>query len=120
MIILNKDDILYSVTIDELLKAVEEAFIIQENGNYLMPDRLHIDFNGNVLLLMPAFTDDYFSTKLVSVFPGNREKNMPAIYGSLLLNDSTTGKPLALFDLITARLIYSKAQEKNIGTMVEF
>ncbi len=98
MIILNKQDILEAVTFDELLKAVEEAFIIQESEDFLMPGRTHIDNNGNVLLLMPAFAGKYFSTKLVSVFPGNREKNLPAIYGSVLLNDGTTGKPLALFE----------------------
>ncbi len=98
MLILNKDDILNSVTIDELLKAVEEAFIIQEKGNFLMPDRSHIDYNENVLLLMPAFAGDYFSTKLVSVFPGNRKKNLPAIFGSVLLNDGTTGETLALLE----------------------
>ena len=52
MLILNKKDILNSVTIDELLKAVEEAFIIQERGNFLIPDRSHIDYQGNVLLFM--------------------------------------------------------------------
>jgi ornithine cyclodeaminase len=98
MLILNKDDILKSVTFDELLKAVEEAFIIQEKGNFLMPDRLHIDYNENVLLLMPAFTGDYFSTKLVSVFPENRKKNLPVIFGSVLLNDGTTGETLALLE----------------------
>ncbi len=98
MLILNKDDILISVTFDELLKAVEETFIIQEKGDFLMPDRSHIDYNGNVLLLMPAFTGDYFSTKLVSIFPKNRKKNLPAIFGSVLLNDGTTGETLALLE----------------------
>ncbi len=98
MLILNKDDILKSVTFDELLKAVEETFIIQEEGDFLMPDRSHIDYNENILLLMPAFAGDYFSTKLVSIFPGNRKKNLPAIFGSVLLNDGTTGETLALLE----------------------
>ena len=98
MLILNESDIIKAVDFDELLKSVEEAFLIQETGNYNMPDRMHIDQEENVLLLMPCFTDDFFSTKLVSVFPENKNLGKPAIYGSLILNDGKTGEPLAMMN----------------------
>ncbi len=98
MLILNESDIIKAVDFNELLKSVEEAFLIQEEGNFNMPDRMHIDQDGNVLLLMPCFTDDYFSTKLVSVFPENKNIGKPALYGSLILNDGETGEPLALLN----------------------
>jgi ornithine cyclodeaminase len=98
MLILNSSDIQSSVTILEVLEAVEKAFIFQEEGNYLMPDRMHIEQGKNVLLLMPAFAGEYFSTKLVSVFPDNIKVNRPIIYGTVVLNDSDNGKPLAVLE----------------------
>ena len=98
MLILNESDIIKAVDFNELLKSVEEAFLIQETGNFNMPDRTHIDHEGNVLLLMPCFTKDYFSTKLVSVFLENKNLGKPAIYGSVILNDGKTGEPLALLN----------------------
>jgi ornithine cyclodeaminase len=98
MLILNESDIIKAVDFNELLKSVEEAFLIQETGNFNMPDRSHIDHEGNVLLLMPCFGDDYFSTKLVSVFPKNKKLGKPAIYGSVVLNDGQTGEPLAIIN----------------------
>jgi ornithine cyclodeaminase len=47
---------------------------------------------------MPSFSRDYFSTKLVSVFPENLSRNEPVIYGSVVLNDGHSGKPLAVLD----------------------
>lgn len=98
MLVLNEADIIKAVDFNDLLKSVEDAFLMQEKGNFNMPDRTHIDFEGNVLLLMPCFSNDYFSTKLVSVFPENKNLGKPAIYGSVILNDGKTGEPLALLD----------------------
>ena len=98
MLILNESDIIKAVDFNELLKSVEEAFLIQETGNFNMPDRMHIDHAGNVLLLMPCFAYDFFSTKLVSVFPENKNLGKPAIYGSVILNDGKTGEPLAMLN----------------------
>lgn len=98
MLIINESDIIQAVDFNELLKSIEEAFLLQEKGDFNMPDRTHIDNEGNVLLLMPCFTDDFFCTKLVSVFPENKNLNKPAIYGSVILNDGKTGEPLAMMN----------------------
>jgi len=98
MLILNESDIIQAVDFNELLKSVEEAFLIQEAGNFNMPNRMHVEQDGNVLLLMPCFTDDLFSTKLVSIFPENINHGKPVIYGSVILNDGKTGEPLALLN----------------------
>ena len=98
MLLLNKDQIADSVTILDVLQAVEEAFLLQESGNYLMPDRMHIEHDGNVLLLMPAFSAGHFSTKLAAVFPDNTALGLPVIHATVILNDATTGKPLALLE----------------------
>lgn len=51
------------------------------------------------LLLMPAWLSGrYFGVKMVSVFPGNGKRGLPAIFGSYLLSSGTTGELLAIFD----------------------
>ena len=98
MLILNDSDILRSIDFNELLKSVEEAFLLQEQGEYFMPDRMHMEYKGNTQLLMPAFAKDYFATKLVSLFPNNSKLNKPSLYGTVVLNDGHTGEPLALLN----------------------
>lgn len=80
------------------VKAMEQAFIDTARGVVEVPQRVHIDRDENTLLLMPCFGSTYFSTKLVSVFPKNLQKKEPMIYGSVVLNDGQTGKPLAVMD----------------------
>ncbi|MDB5716572.1 MAG: ornithine cyclodeaminase family protein [Sphingomonadales bacterium] len=51
------------------------------------------------LLLMPAWQDGGFlGVKIVSVFPGNAARNVPALHSTFLLSDGTTGAPLGLLD----------------------
>ena len=57
-----------------------------------------IGFRDDTLLLMPCFGEKYFCTKLVSVFPGNLQKQKPMIYGTVVLNDGKTGEALAVLD----------------------
>ncbi len=51
------------------------------------------------LLLMPAWQPGAaLGIKVVSVFPGNAAKSLPAVMGQYLLLDATTGAPKALID----------------------
>ena len=53
------------------------------------------------LLLMPAWTrgsSSRLGIKVVTVFPDNGKRELPAIYGQYLLLDGTTGASLALLD----------------------
>ncbi len=84
--------------IERWVSAMEQAFIDTAQGVVEVPQRLHLDRGENTLLLMPCFGSDYFCTKLVSVFPENLKKKEPVIYGSVLLNDAQTGRPLAVMD----------------------
>jgi ornithine cyclodeaminase len=97
MLIVQSDQIDELITRSEAVETIEEALLIQEKGNFTMPDRTHVYQNDNLLLLMPAFTENYFSTKLVSVFPENTKLQIPSIQGIVVLNDGNTGEPLALF-----------------------
>lgn len=54
-----------------------------------------------MLLLMPAWTrgpGSHVGIKVVTVFPDNGKRSLPAIYGQYLLLDGTTGQSVALLD----------------------
>jgi ornithine cyclodeaminase len=94
----DSDAIGKAAPIDKWVEAMEQAFIDTAQGVVEVPPRVHLDRGPNTLLLMPCFGSTYFSTKLVSVFPKNLLKKEPMIYGSVLLNDGQTGRPLAVMD----------------------
>jgi len=98
MIYLTETDILKAATIDEMLDAIEASLRIYEKKEFHMPQRLHVDHEDNVLLLMPCFTKDYFGTKVITLFPDNPVKNVPVLNGIMVLNDAQTGLPLALLN----------------------
>lgn len=98
MIFLGDSEIRKAVSHAEIMAAVEQAFALHEKGAYDMPPRMHVHHGDNTLLYMPCFTEYIFGTKLLTLFPGNAEKNKPVIEGLMLLNDAETGLPLALLN----------------------
>jgi ornithine cyclodeaminase len=94
----DSEDIGNAAPIDRWVAAMEQAFVDTTIGVVDVPQRVHIDRGPNTLLLMPCFGSTYFSTKLVSVFPKNLQHKEPMIYGTVLLNDGQTGRPLAVMD----------------------
>jgi ornithine cyclodeaminase len=98
MLCLTENDILKAISPEEIMEAVESALLLYEKKEFHMPMRMHVDYGGNTLLLMPAFIPRVFSTKLVSLFPKNVEKNIPVLKGTMILNDGETGEALALLN----------------------
>ena len=98
MLCINEEEILEAVTLEEIMDAVETALILYEKKEFEMPLRMHADYRGNTLLLMPCFTEKTFAVKLVSLCPGNVKKNLPVLMGTVILNDGETGEPLALLN----------------------
>jgi len=98
MILIDSDTIGNAAPVSQWMVAMEKAFVESARGKVHVPRRMHVDRGENSLILMPCFGDKYFSTKLVSVYPGNLRKNKPVIYGTVVLNDAATGKPLASLD----------------------
>lgn len=80
------------------IDVMELALKAIDDKDYFTPDRMHIEMDGNTLLVMPSVGPDMYSTKLVSVFPGNAEIGEPVIHGTVLLNESRTGEAIALFN----------------------
>ena len=98
MLQVDSDAIGNATPISEWVTAMENALRDTSEGLVEVPPRSHIDKGDNSLILMPCFGKEYFSTKLVSVFPGNLKIKKPIIYGTVILNDGQTGEPLAALD----------------------
>lgn len=98
MLFLSEKDILEAASPGEVVDEVEAAMFLYEKKDFLMPDRMHVDFEGKTLLLMPCFARKYLGTKLVTLFPENAEKNIPVLNGVMILNSGETGEPLALLN----------------------
>jgi ornithine cyclodeaminase/alanine dehydrogenase-like protein (mu-crystallin family) len=95
---INSETISHAASVNEWVNAMEEAILKSLTSDYLMPKRMHLDRGSDTFLLMPCITDEYWTTKLVSFCPGNPSVNLPSIYGTIVLNSSKTGEPLAILD----------------------
>lgn len=100
MLILNTEETRAALPWGALIQAVESMF----GGRCVMPVRHHHDIEvpgeaSATLLLMPAWVPgEYIGVKLVSVFPDNHRRGLPAIFGSYLLSSGKTGELLAVLD----------------------
>ncbi len=98
MRILNNQQINGLLRHNEIISSVEAAMITHEDQSSAVPQRMKIAYGDNTLLCMPAFSPDFFATKLVSVVPGNTALQLPVTNGILILNDAHTGLPLAVMN----------------------
>ncbi|MFD1019234.1 ornithine cyclodeaminase family protein [Thalassobacillus hwangdonensis] len=96
MLVLNEQNIRQAIGMSEVIDAVDDAYRCYENNTYQMPTRAHVQHGENTYLMMPCFTDEYLSNKLVTVYPDN--KDTPVIQGVVLLNDGRNGTPLAMMN----------------------
>jgi ornithine cyclodeaminase/alanine dehydrogenase-like protein (mu-crystallin family) len=98
MLILSEKDIEQIAKTEELVNAIERAYLKQENPSTCIPDRLHLSWDNNTFLVMPGLIKEIIGTKLVSVNPANKQAGKPSIHGVMILNDATTGEPIALLN----------------------
>lgn len=127
MIYLNSEDIIKSITLDECMDAIEDAYRMYANNEYNMPDRLQVENNDLTSLYMPCFTKESFGTKILTVAPNNAKINKPVIDGIMLVNDINTGEVVCMMDGKTLTAIRTgavggvgvrhttRADVKNIG-----
>lgn len=85
-------------TVGEWINMMEKALLESLTDEVLIPQRMHIDHEKDTFLLMPCITSEYWMTKLVSFCPDNSHLGLPSIYGTVILNSSSTGEPLAVMD----------------------
>ncbi|GFI51233.1 delta(1)-pyrroline-2-carboxylate reductase [Lachnospiraceae bacterium] len=98
MIVLSKKEIEELVDLNEMMDQIEEAYRIYGTGEYYMPPRPSVEHENKTLMYMPCYMKDIIGTKILSIFPENAALGLPSIDGVVLLNDRTTGAPVAVLD----------------------
>jgi alanine dehydrogenase len=97
--IVGHDEILAAISPAEGIDAVRNGFIAHAEGRWQMPPKVYLpspphgDFRA-----MPASGDGIAILKWVTSFPGNPEKGLPTVTGTILVSDATDGTPLAVLD----------------------
>ncbi len=100
MLVLDEEQTRAALAWPTLIEAIAKMFA----GGCVMPVRHHHDMevpgeSNATLLLMPAWLPgQYMGVKMVSVFPGNAGRAMPAIFRTYLLCSGKTGEMLAAID----------------------
>jgi len=103
-LLLSKSDVQQLLSMDETIEVVEEAFRQFALGSVIMPQRtvIRVEDCHGLHLGMPAYIGgemDALALKVVTIYPDNpTKKQLPTTIGTLLLNDPTTGAPLAVMD----------------------
>jgi len=98
MLVLNEKDMKRTVSYEQVMDKVDHAFRIVHSGHFYMPERPVVTHGKDTLLYMPCFLPEGFGTKFLTVFPENPGKGLPYIDGIMLLNDSQSGKTIAIMD----------------------
>ena len=100
MLLISADDLKNSLDYPSLTNAIDEMFRdgctvpLRHHHSIETPDGL-----DPTILLMPAWRQgDIIGVKIVTVFPENGEKSLPAVMGSYMLMDGSNGTPLAMLD----------------------
>jgi len=83
----------------QLVDAIESAAKELDEAAILSPERMVVPLGeGGVLLSMPATAKDIGIHKLVNVQPGNVQRRLPTINGTVTVCDAATGKIICLLD----------------------
>ena len=89
-----------SVSMGELLDAVEAAYRDVAAGRDRSPIRSRLPLGDGDLLLMPGLRDGGVgaTVKIVTVMAANAARGMPTVQATVVWLDATTGKPAAILD----------------------
>jgi thiomorpholine-carboxylate dehydrogenase len=100
LIFISENEIRERLNPQELMTAMEAALIALSCGEAIQPLRsvIAIPEHNAWFGLMPAVYRDVIGAKLVTVFPGNAQKNLDTHQGLIQLFERTTGVPLAILD----------------------
>lgn len=95
---LSPSDIRQALSYEEMMAAVEEAFLLFAQGQCAMADRSALTQGRTTLATMPCFAGGYAATKLLASSPDNARRGLPSLYGTVLLSQGDTGQPVALLE----------------------
>ncbi len=102
MLLINRTELEKALPMTTVIEAIEEGFREHQRGRSLTPPRMHVELEPveGVYLLMPSYLENgsLFGTKLLSVYPRNRQRQKPTINSVYILNDAVDGTFLAMMD----------------------
>jgi len=82
-----------------LRRALADGYAALSEGRTDVPARIMARTPGGMLGAMPGYVEGIgLAAKLVSVFPGNGQRDLPTHMAVVALFDESTGTPLALMD----------------------
>ncbi|HMK46991.1 MAG TPA: ornithine cyclodeaminase family protein [Methanocella sp.] len=99
--LLSGSDVEATVTMDEIISAVEHAFIEYAEGRVIMPAKIYLDIPGRGdFRAMPAYMPSINTAgiKWVNVHPDNPQRGTPTVMATILVNDPETGRILSIMD----------------------
>jgi len=99
---LSADAVRRALPMREAIEAMRDAFAQLARGEVTLPPRLRMDVpseNGTALV-MPCHSasQKLFSLKFITLYADNAQRGLPLIQSTVLLNDGSTGAPLAVMD----------------------
>jgi len=101
MLLIKREEIEKLIDMSEVIEAVEKAFLDFSMGKTICPKRLYMNVKEDgFIFIMPAYiaTLEALGLKVVTQYLQNLKKGLPTVLASILLNDSETGKPIALME----------------------
>lgn len=120
-LILTQADIDHLMDMKTAIRVIREAFKAQARGEATMPPKVYLPLpGGSDFRAMPSALrrPPVCGIKWVNVHPRNRRKKLPTVMGTVILNDATTGFPLAVMDgLSITRLRTGAASAVAIDTL---
>ncbi|HEY6808560.1 MAG TPA: ornithine cyclodeaminase family protein [Gemmatimonadales bacterium] len=112
-LVLTRRDVAASLSLDECIAAVEQAFVLHSAGRALGPGVLGLHAAAGGFHIKAAglpLARNYFAAKLNANFSGNPARHgLPAIQGVVALADADTGEMLALMDSIEITVLRTGA-----------
>lgn len=89
-----------AIPVPELLDAVEDAYRAVAAGQDRSPIRTHVSIPGGDLLLMPGVLEGAAGStvKIVTIVPGNADRDLPTLHAVVVVLERGTARPLAILD----------------------
>ena len=101
MLYLNATDIRMLFSMTEAIESDKEAFTLETHKETQIPVRINFDVNGKgISSFMPGYLPTYpqVGIKIVSTYPDNAAKGIPAVGATVVLLDPETGYVNAILD----------------------
>jgi ornithine cyclodeaminase/alanine dehydrogenase-like protein (mu-crystallin family) len=98
VLVLSRSEVVAALDVDELLEALARAFVEVSAGRASVPPRVVALTPAGFLGAMAAHVDGTLASKLVSVFTGNHQRELPSHQALVALFDADDGRPLAVMD----------------------